>query len=152
MVALTIGYLQFKEGVGDMKRIFGNSFVSLALILSTLFFFQGCASYKPHKPHPELIGYTETGIASYYALKYQFRRTASGESFNHLAMTAAHKTLPFGTKVLVTNEKNGKSVTVKINDRGPFIKGRIIDLTRAAFSKIEDVDKGTIGVKIKVVE
>ena len=66
-------------------------------------------------------------------------------------MTAAHKTLPFGTKVIVTNINNGKTVTVKINDRGPFVKGRIIDLTRAAFSKIESVDKGVAKVRIKVM-
>ena len=67
-------------------------------------------------------------------------------------MTAAHKTLPFGTKVIVTNINNGKTVTVKINDRGPFVKGRIIDLTRAAFSKIENVDKGIVKVRIEVVD
>lgn len=66
-------------------------------------------------------------------------------------MTAAHKTLPFGTKVIVTNINNGKTVTVKINDRGPFVRGRIIDLTRAAFSKIESVDKGIVKVRIEVV-
>ena len=126
--------------------------ITLVLILMTLSFFQGCAPYKPHKPHPELINYTETGRASYYALKFQFRRTASGETFNNLALTAAHKTLPFGTKVLVTNVKNDKSVTVTINDRGPFIKGRIIDLTRAAFSKIGNTNSGTIKVRIEVIE
>lgn len=126
--------------------------IILALILVTLSFFQGCAPYRPHQPHPELIGYTETGRASFYGLKFQFRRTASGETFNNLALTAAHKTLPFGTKVLVTNVKNGKSITVTINDRGPYIKGRIIDLTRAAFSKIANTDSGTIKVTIKVIK
>ena len=66
-------------------------------------------------------------------------------------MTAAHRTLPFGTNVLVTNVNNGKSVKVKINDRGPFIKKRIIDLSRAAFAKIEDLDKGLTKVEIMVV-
>jgi len=128
------------------------SIIALALTLMTSSFLQGCAPYKSYKPHPELIDYTETGKASYYALKFQFRRTASGETFNNLAMTAAHKTLPFGTKVLVTNVKNGKSVTVTINDRGPYIKGRIIDLTRATFSKIGNINTGTIKVKIKVIK
>ena len=85
-------------------------------------------------------------------MKFQFRKTASGEKFNNYSMTAAHKTLPFGTKVIVTNINNGKTVTVKINDRGPFVKGRIIDLTRAAFSKIENVDKGIVKVRIEVVD
>ena len=128
------------------------SFIGIiALVLISLSFLQGCGRYKPYKPHPELIGFTETGIASHYALKFQFRRTASGERFNNLAMTAAHKTLPFGTKLCVTNIKSGKSVTVIINDRGPFIKGRIIDLTRAAFSKVENLNKGTAKVLIEVI-
>ena len=66
-------------------------------------------------------------------------------------MTAAHKSLPFGTKVIVTNIDNGKTVEVTINDRGPYVKGRIIDLTQAAFSKIENIDKGLAEVKIKVI-
>lgn len=66
-------------------------------------------------------------------------------------MTAAHKTLPFGTRVVVTNLKNGKTVTVRINDRGPFVKGRIIDLSRAAFAKIENLEKGLAEVNIRVV-
>ncbi len=126
--------------------------VILILVFGMLSLFPGCAPYKPYKSHPEIAGYSQTGIASYYALKFQFRRTASGETFNNLAMTAAHKTLPFGTKVRVTNIKNGKSIIVKINDRGPFIKGRIIDLSRAAFAKIGNTDSGTIKVKIEVVQ
>ena len=128
------------------------TFFTLALLLAALSFLHGCAPYKPYTPHPELAGYTETGIASYYALKFQFRRTASGESFNNLALTAAHRTLPFGTRVHVTNVKNGKSVTVTINDRGPFIQGRIIDLTRAAFSQIAQTEQGTVQVSIQVVQ
>ena len=84
-------------------------------------------------------------------MKFQFRKTASGERFNNYSMTAAHKSLPFGTKVIVTNINNGKTVMVTINDRGPYVKGRIIDLTRAAFLKIESLDKGITEVKIKVV-
>lgn len=76
----------------------------------------------------------ETGIASVYA--YDAQKTASGERANPNALTAAHRTLPFGTMVTVTNKKNGRSVRVRINDRGPFTKGRIIDLTPAAAQKI----------------
>ncbi len=114
-------------------------------------FMLGCSSI-PAKSPSHLIGHTESGKASYYAMKYQFRKTASGERFNNLATTAAHKKLPFGTKVKVTNIKNGKSIVVKINDRGPFIKGRIIDLTRSAFSSIGNIDSGVISVKIEVVK
>ena len=67
-------------------------------------------------------------------------------------MTAAHKTLPFGTKVIVKNLSNGKSVQVRINDRGPFVKGRIIDLTRAAFAQIANLDKGLVQVELSVVK
>ena len=111
----------------------------------------GCASVE-YKTDPKLVGYEEFGKASYYAIQYQFRKTASGERFNQFALTAAHRKLPFGTKVLVTNVKNGKSVEVKINDRGPFVKGRIIDLTRSAFSKIGDLASGVIEVKIRAIK
>ena len=129
-----------------------NKVITLSLLCITLSFLEGCSPYKQYKLHPELVGYTQTGMASYYALKFQFRRTASGEMFNNLAMTAAHKTLPFGCKVRVTNMKNGKSIIVKINDRGPFIQGRIIDLSRAAFARIGDTKSGTITVRIEVVQ
>ena len=110
----------------------------------------GCATV-PYKTDPKLIGYKEQGIASFYSLKYQFRKTSSGERFNQLALTAAHGTLPFGTKVRVTNLHDNRSVIVKINDRGPFIDGRIIDLTRNAFSKIGSTEQGLIEVSIEVV-
>ncbi len=111
----------------------------------------GCSSI-PMKSQPKWIGYTQSGKASFYAMKYQFRETASGERFNQYSKTAAHRTLPFSSKVKVTNIKNNKSVIVKINDRGPFIKGRIIDLSRSAFSAIGNTDSGTINVKIEVIK
>jgi len=91
-------------------------------------------------------------MASYYARILHHRKTASGERFDNYAMTAAHKTLPFGSEVKVTNLNNGKSVTVRINDRGPFVKGRIIDLSRVAFSQIADLDRGVVKVEISVVK
>lgn len=92
---------------------------------------------------------TETGIASYYADSYDGRKTANGETFRSSALTAAHKKLPFGTRVKVTNLKNGKTVKVRINDRGPFVAGRIIDLTKAAARKIDMLNDGIVQVKIK---
>ncbi|MFY1685898.1 septal ring lytic transglycosylase RlpA family protein [Micromonospora sp. WMMD730] len=77
--------------------------------------------------------------------------TANGENFDPSALTAAHKTLPFNTKVRVTNPANGKSVTVRINDRGPFIDGRCIDLSRAAFATIASVDVGALTVRYEVL-
>ncbi len=91
------------------------------------------------EPDTRMIG---TGIASYYGKRFQGRRTANGERFDMNAMTAAHKTLPFGTKVEVTNPRNGKSVTVRINDRGPYAHGRMIDLSRAAAKEIGLVQRG----------
>jgi rare lipoprotein A len=85
----------------------------------------------------------QCGKASWYALH---SRTASGERMNPSAMTAAHRSLPFGTKVRVTNNRNGKSVIVRINDRGPFIRGRIIDLSKAAAQRIGMVRSGHAAV------
>ena len=97
------------------------------------------------------VGYTESGEASYYADRHQNQKTASGERYQHAATTAAHKTLPFGTRVKVTNVTNGKSGVVRINDRGPFVRGRIIDLSKSAFASIADLRAGVVKVKIEVV-
>jgi rare lipoprotein A len=91
---------------------------------------------------------TETGKGSYYADKFEGRPTASGEKFDQGKMTAAHRTLPFGTKVKVTNVANGHSVTVTVNDRGPFAAGRIIDVSKKAANKLGMVDAGVANVKI----
>ena len=85
-------------------------------------------------------------------MKYQFRTTASGETFNQWAATAAHRHLPFGTKVRVTNLNTQQSTVVKINDRGPYIDGVIIDLSRSAFDDIGDLDSGIIPVTIEVID
>ena len=106
----------------------------------------------PAKSNSNWIGYTESGKASYYAMKFQSKKTASGELYDKAKKTAAHKKLPFGTKVKVTNTKNSKSVIVKINDRGPHVKGRIIDLSGSAFGRIANFDAGVIEVKIEVIK
>jgi len=120
-------------------------FAYMTLLLS------GCSG-TPAKNGAVKTGYKETGKASFYAMKYQSRKTASGEVFDQSAYSAAHNKLPFGTKVKVTNVKNGKSVIVRINDRGPFVRGRIIDLSRSAFSKIGNTRAGVIEVTIEVVQ
>ena len=95
-------------------------------------------------------GYTtRNGLASYYADSYEGKTTANGEIYRQGKITAAHKTLPFGTKVEVTNLSNNKSVVVRINDRGPYIRGRIIDLTKAAAREIDMVGAGVAKVKIR---
>lgn len=92
---------------------------------------------------------TESGKASYYADKFQGRKTANGETFRQQRMTAAHPTLPFGTKVKVTNLNNGRSVKVRVNDRGPFVAGRIIDLSKKAARKLGMLQTGVTTVKLK---
>lgn len=90
----------------------------------------------------------QTGKASYYADKFDGRKTANGEIFSQKKLTAAHRTLPFGTMVIVKNLANGKTVTVRINDRGPFAENRIIDLSRAAANAIDMVKQGVVSVEI----
>ena len=94
----------------------------------------------------------QTGMASYYGGSWHGKKTANGEIFNENSLTAAHKTLPFGTKVKVTNLDNGKSVVVRINNRGPYSKGRVIDLSKVAFSKIASTSKGVTRVKLEVAK
>jgi rare lipoprotein A len=84
----------------------------------------------------------QCGGASWYGPGFDGKRTASGRTFNQNAMTAAHKSLPFGTEVQVTDQRTGKSVTVTINDRGPFAKGRIIDLSKAAATELGFKNRG----------
>lgn len=91
----------------------------------------------------------EAGKASYYANFFEGRKTASGAVFKQNKRTAAHKTLPFGTKVKVINLSNGKKVKVRINDRGPFVEGRIIDLSKKAAKKIGMINAGVVEVKVK---
>lgn len=91
----------------------------------------------------------ERGRASFYADAFQGRKTANGERFRQGRRTAAHKTLPFGTKVKVTNLKNGRTVTVRINDRGPFVSGRVIDLSRKAAGRLGMVNDGVAEVRLR---
>lgn len=109
-----------------------------------------CSCHRKQVPasSAEVSG-TETGMASFYAESYNGRKTANGEIYNSSKLTAAHKKLPFGTRVKVTNLSNGKSVKVRINDRGPFVAGRIIDLTRSAAKKIDMVNAGVVRVRIR---
>ena len=97
-------------------------------------------------------GSSQSGIASYYGKGLHGSKTANGERHNRNEMVAAHRSLPFGTKVKVTNLSNGKEVIVKINDRGPFTRGRVIDLSYGAFSKIENPGKGITKVKLDVLK
>ena len=94
----------------------------------------------------------QNGVASFYADKFNGRLTANGERFSNNAMTAAHLTLPFNTMVKVTNKANNKSVVLRINDRGPYVKGRIIDLSKKAAKLLDYVDVGLANVKVEVLK
>ena len=119
-----------------MKRLLGA-----CALLSLL---AGCAS---HDIDPR--GYDQTGTASYYGARHHGKRTASGEPFDQHGLTAAHRQLPFGTRVLVTNLSNNKSVVVRINDRGPHTRGRLIDLSRQAAEQLGMLRSGTAKVRVQ---
>ena len=102
------------------------------------------------KPEPGSGG-GQTGEASWYGEPHHGRTTASGETYDMNQLTAAHRTLPLGMRVLVTNIKNGRAVEVRINDRGPTIEGRIIDLSYAAARELGAVSGGTIPVRLRVI-
>ncbi|WP_223527626.1 septal ring lytic transglycosylase RlpA family protein [Pseudomonas sp. BF-B-26] len=123
-----------------MKR-----FLSACALLSLL---AGCASNDVIDPH----GYDKTGIASYYGAKHQGKRTASGERFNKNALTAAHRQLPFGTRVKVTNLNNDKSCVVRINDRGPHTRGRLIDVSHEAAEQLGMLRSGTARVRVQALD
>lgn len=95
---------------------------------------------------------TVTGNASWYGGRFHGRRTANGETYDMHAMTAAHRSLPFGTRVLVTNPANSQSVLVRINDRGPFVGNRVIDLSRGAANSIGVINAGVAPVRIDVLD
>jgi len=110
----------------------------------------GCAGTRP--PVTPMEREVEVGFASYYASRFHGARTASGARYDEEAMTAAHRTLPFGTRVRVTNLTNGRSVVVTITDRGPFAPGRVIDVSRSAARKLDFVRAGTARVRIRILE
>lgn len=104
--------------------------------------------------HPLLSGngFIEEGIASWYGKDFHGKKTANGERYNMYGMTAAHRILPFGTKVRVTNLQNGKKVVVRVNDRGPFVANRIIDLTQSAASQLGMIGTGTARVRVESID
>lgn len=115
----------------------------IALLFIGLFLMAGPAKTQ---------NFTQVGIASFYADKFEGRTTANGEKYRHAKLTAAHRTLQFGTKVKVTNLSNQKTVVVVINDRGPFVDGRIIDLSKSGAEKLDFVHEGLTEVKIEIVD
>ena len=109
------------------------------------------AGNRPAGASSDRVGFEQIGVASWYGARYHGRSTASGERFDMNALTAAHRTLPFGTRVRVTNLGNGRSVVVRINDRGPFVTGRIIDVSRSAAERLGFTRQGVARVEVRVV-
>jgi rare lipoprotein A len=145
------------------RTIAGRRLIGLIIVLSGAIVSTGCLHHRrrttkiPRRPPPIAqpggkpvpIIQGEEGIASWYGHPYDGRPTASGEIYNMNAMTAAHRTLPFGTRVRVHDLENGRTVTVRINDRGPFVEGRIIDLSHAAAQAMEM--PGTALVRLEIL-
>lgn len=100
---------------------------------------------------PTAVAVTQTGVASFYGGKHHGRLTANGETFDMYALTAAHRKLPFGTKLKVTSLANNRSVIVRINDRGPFVNGRVIDLSYGAAAELQMLKSGLADVKLEIV-
>jgi rare lipoprotein A len=126
------------------RRPFGR--VALSLLLLVL----ACAPIRSDRPGPP-GRFVAEGMASWYGPGFHGRRTASGERFDQNALTAAHPSLPFGTRVRVVSLANGREVTVRINDRGPHTAGRIIDLARAAAARLDMIEAGVVPVRLYVV-
>ena len=104
---------------------------------------------KTYRPYLSADGYREDGVASWYGRDFHGKTTANGERYNMYAMTAAHKLLPLGTKVRVTHLRNGKSIVVRVNDRGPFVGDRIIDLSYASAKELGMIGTGTARVRVE---
>jgi rare lipoprotein A len=131
--------------------------VSIALLLLGFLLGGGCAA-RAAGPKPQayddsaLEAFVQEGIAAYYATAFHGRRTASGAIYDERDLTAAHRTLPFGTRVRVTHLDNGKEVVVTINDRGPFTKGRVIDVSREAARRLDLIRDGVARVRLESQE
>lgn len=121
--------------------------LAVAIPLGAALALGGCASTRPAPGAAS----GDVGIASYYSAKFHNRPTASGERYSKYGMSAAHRSLPFGTQVRVTHLESGRDVVVTINDRGPFVKGRIIDLSYAAARKLGMVREGVAKVRVEVL-
>ncbi|MFC0336777.1 rare lipoprotein A [Kushneria avicenniae] len=134
--------IKAKPAAGRSNR--GQCLAALLCLLA----LSGCAGHQLS----DTPGATSSGEASWYSDRHQGARTASGERYNKNAMTAAHRTLAFGTRVRVTNLNNQRQAVVRINDRGPFSGGRIIDLSRAAADRIGMIRSGVAPVRVEVLK
>jgi rare lipoprotein A len=126
--------------------------ISLVAALTAVALLAGCSRAVMTPPSvPPVTGTEEVGMASWYGAPHHGRRTASGEVFDMHQLTAAHRTLPFGTRLLVTNRDTNQSAEVRVNDRGPFVEGRILDVSYAAGRLLGAVGPGVIPVRVRVL-
>ncbi len=124
----------------------------MAAMAPALALLAGCSTATPRASVPAPAeGYEEVGIASWYGAQHHGKRTASGEIFDMNRLTAAHRSLPFGTRLLVTNRDNNRTTEVRVNDRGPFVKGRILDVSYAAARQLGALGSGTFAVRLRVI-
>ena len=131
-----------------MPALLRNARLGAATAVASLLALTACATTSKTTSRPA----GEVGVASYYAKALNGRRTASGERYDQQALTAAHRRLPFGSRVRVTNLENGRSVVVRINDRGPFVEKRVIDLSYAAARELQFISRGTTKVRLEVLD
>jgi rare lipoprotein A len=125
------------------------------LVIASLFILVGCSSSPPpilSQPEAELPTYKQVGFASWYGSDHQGKSTANGEFFDMAKLTAAHRSLSFNTIARVTNLSNGENVRVRINDRGPYVRGRIIDLSSAAARTLGANEEGLVRVRLEVYQ
>jgi len=152
---LLAGYYNYLIHNVDIFNVMNENKIMSIVLLFMSIFLTGCFtddSSKSDSTTGPVAGEYERGIASWYGAEYDGKRTASGEIFDRTLMTAAHRTLPFGTSLQVTNLENGRKVNVKVNDRGPFVDGRIIDLSERAADNLGMKIAGLAQVSLKIIE
>ena len=147
-------FLRVSRGESSGLRLTIEPKIANFLVVLLVLVATSCQIAKPvsQRSGSQEGKFLESGVASWYGPGFQGKKTANGETFDTRALTAAHRTLPFGTKVLVRNMTNGKEVIVRINDRGPYAKKRIIDLSKAAAEKIAMVGAGTASVRLYLLD
>lgn len=136
-----------EEGRGAARAVSRGGRATVSLLAIAVLTLAGCSAKRPAKP--QAAAGAVTGVASWYGPGFHGKATTSGEIYDQEAMTAAHPTWPLGTRVRVTNLDNGRQTTVRINDRGPFVGGRAIDLSRAAARKLDMLGPGTCRVRLE---
>ena len=119
------------------------------LLMASLLLLAGCTGLSHIPDNGHAADYRAEGLASWYGRRHHGRHTASGERFDQHALTAAHRSLPFGTRLRVTNRDNGRSVVVRVNDRGPHARGRLIDVSRKAAEQLGMLNSGEAPVRVE---